>query len=201
MKLDVYDSKILEILQKDARTTMKEIAEQSSLTSPTVSARVKALEDMGVIRGYNADIIPGTLGQGVMFLVIRSKPSDVDTVAEALTILPFVREVHITGGGRIMATAVFRSISDQEGIMNDVGNIPLVQEYDHYMLVETRKKEPLALIAEGAQVSIPCYYCRKPIEGTPHKIRLGGREHFLCCPICEREYKKKYASLVEGSKQ
>jgi len=61
--------------------------------------------------------------------------------------------------------------------------------------VETRKREPLAIVSEGAQVSIQCFYCHKPIEGTPYKIRLDGRDHFLCCPICEREYRAKYESV------
>jgi Lrp/AsnC family leucine-responsive transcriptional regulator len=197
MKLDAHDSKILEILQRDARTSLKEIAEQTGLTSPTVSARLKALEDLGALQGYHADISPGALGQGTMFLVVRSKPSDTDVVADSLASLPLVREVHITGGGRIMVTAVFRTLSDQESVLNDVGEISQVQEYDHYLLVETRKREPLAMVSEGAQVSIQCFYCRKPIEGTPHKIRLDGRDHFLCCPICEREYRAKY-EVVRG---
>lgn len=197
MKLDAHDSKILEILQRDARTSLKEIAEQTGLTSPTISARLKALEDLGAVQGYHAQISPGALGQGVMFLIVRSKPSDIDVVANSLASLPLVREVHITGGGRAIVTAVFRSLADQENIMSDIGNITEVQEYDHYILVETRKREPLAIISEGAQVSIQCFYCRKPIEGTPYKIRLDGRDHFLCCPICEREYRAKY-NMIKG---
>jgi Lrp/AsnC family leucine-responsive transcriptional regulator len=195
MKLDARDSKILELLQRDARTSLKEIAEQTGLTSPTVSARLKALEDLGAIQGYHAQISPGALGQGTMFLIVRSKPSDMDVVADSLASLPLVREVHITGGGKAIVTAVFRSLTDQERVMSDIGEIPQVQEYDHYILVETRKREPLAIVTEGAQVSIQCYFCKNPIEGTPHKIRLDDRDHFFCCPICEREYRKKYNEI------
>lgn len=197
MKLDAHDSKILELLQNDARMSLKDLAEASGLTSPTVSARMKTLQDTGVLRGFIADIAPSALGQGVMTLLVRSRPSEVDAVADALAEMPMIREVQVLGGGRIAAVAVFRSIAEQESVLNDVADIPLVQEYDHYMLVETRKREPLALVSEGAQVSLRCYYCRKPIEGTPYKIRLDGKDHYLCCPICEREYRKKYAELKE----
>jgi Lrp/AsnC family leucine-responsive transcriptional regulator len=197
MKLDAHDSMILELLQKDARMSLKDMAEASGLTSPTVSARLKALQEVGVVRGFGADIVPSALGQGVMFLIIRSRPSDVSAVADALAEMPLIREMAIAGGGRVIATAVFRSIAEQESVLNDIGSVPLVQEYDHYVHVETRKKEPLALVSEGAPVSMQCYYCKKVIEGTPHKIRLDGKDHYLCCPICEREYRKKYAEIKE----
>lgn len=195
MKLDVYDSKILEIVQKDARTSLKDIAEASGLTPPTVSARMKALQEMGVVRSFTADVVPGALGQGVMFVNIRSRPADIIAVADALAAQPLIREVHVVGGGRIMAAAVFRSLADQEEILNGVGEVPLVQEYEYFILVETRKRESMAIVSEGTPVSLECYYCKKPIEGAPHKIRLDGKDHYLCCPICEREYRQKYSQL------
>lgn len=50
-KLDKVDKKIIQILQKNARTPLKEIAAQVFLSSPSVSARIEKLEHEGVITG------------------------------------------------------------------------------------------------------------------------------------------------------
>ena len=42
-QLDTIDKKILTILQKDARTPVKDIAQEVFLTAPAVSARINHL--------------------------------------------------------------------------------------------------------------------------------------------------------------
>ncbi len=200
MKLDVHDAKILEILQKDARTSLKDLAEEANLTPPTVSARMKALEEMAIIAGYHVDIPPDALGQRVMFFVLRAKPADLEEASEALVKVPLVREVHLASGGRIIAVAVLRDVSDQERLTNEIAGIPTIQEYDNYSVVKSKKRDSWAVVAEGADVSLSCFYCKKPIQGTPYKIRLGGRDHYLCCPICERSYREKYEKIEAGAK-
>ncbi len=201
MKLDVHDAKILEIMQKDARTSLKALAEASKLTPPTVSARIKSLEEMGIIRGYRVDIPPDALGQRVMFFMLKAKPSDLEEAGEALAKIPLVREVHLASGGRIIAVAVVRSPSDQERLTNDIAGIPTILEYDNYSVVKSKKSDSWAIVAEGTEVSLNCFYCGKPIQGTPYKIRLGGRDHYLCCPVCEKAYREKYAKLEAGAKK
>ena len=54
--LDRVDMKILELLQENARMSLKDISSQVFLTSPAVSARIEKLERVGVIEGYHAKI-------------------------------------------------------------------------------------------------------------------------------------------------
>ena len=56
--VDMVDLKILDLLQRNARITLKEIGAQVYLTSPAVSARISRLEQNGVIEGYHATINP-----------------------------------------------------------------------------------------------------------------------------------------------
>ncbi len=56
--LDQVDFRIMELLQKNARMTLKDIAAQVYLTSPAVSARIDKMERFGVIEGYHARINP-----------------------------------------------------------------------------------------------------------------------------------------------
>lgn len=60
--LDETDYQILEILQSDGRITMKDLAEQISMSSPATGERVRRLEDAGIITGYRAVINPERLG-------------------------------------------------------------------------------------------------------------------------------------------
>ena len=50
--MDELDRKIIQLMQKNARMPVKEIAPQISLTSPAVSSRIHRLEQEGVIGGY-----------------------------------------------------------------------------------------------------------------------------------------------------
>ena len=56
LTLDRVDMKILELLQQNARMSLKDIASQVFLTSPAVSARIDKMERAGVIEGYHAKI-------------------------------------------------------------------------------------------------------------------------------------------------
>ncbi|TIY07117.1 MAG: AsnC family transcriptional regulator, partial [Mesorhizobium sp.] len=46
--LDDLDRRLLEILIKDSRTSLKELAQQVGLSSPSVAERLRRLEDRGV---------------------------------------------------------------------------------------------------------------------------------------------------------
>ncbi len=54
--MDELDRKIIKLLAKNARMTVKEIAKSVCLTSPAVSQRITRLEQSGVIAGYT--IVP-----------------------------------------------------------------------------------------------------------------------------------------------
>lgn len=60
--MDKIDKQILSMLQKNARTPLKVLADKVFLSSPAVSSRIKQLENDGVITGYRAEIDPAKLG-------------------------------------------------------------------------------------------------------------------------------------------
>ena len=51
--IDDTDRRILAVLLADARTSMRSIAEEVGVALGTVSNRVKRMEEMGVIHGYD----------------------------------------------------------------------------------------------------------------------------------------------------
>ncbi len=61
--LDRTDLAILRLLMKNARLQWKEIGERVHLTGPAVAARVRDLEEAGIITGYAAVIDEAKLGR------------------------------------------------------------------------------------------------------------------------------------------
>ena len=50
--MDMLDKQILDLLEQNARMSVKEIAAQVALTPPAVSQRIRRLEQEGIIQGY-----------------------------------------------------------------------------------------------------------------------------------------------------
>lgn len=68
-ELDAYDARILEELQRDARTSMAELGRQVHLSQPAVTERVRKLEMAGFIKGYRAVVDYQRLGYGIRGIV------------------------------------------------------------------------------------------------------------------------------------
>ena len=70
--MDATDQRILNLLQTDARMTLREIGEQVNLTPPSVSERIHKLEDEGIIEGYRIAIDRAKLGYSVSGYILAS---------------------------------------------------------------------------------------------------------------------------------
>jgi len=62
MSVDLLNWKILECLQKNARQSNAEIGRRVGISSPAVSERIKKMEDLGIITGYNTMVSPFEVG-------------------------------------------------------------------------------------------------------------------------------------------
>ncbi len=120
--IDRIDARILEILAADARTSVAEIARTVRLSSPSVSERIKRLEEAGVIEGYSAQINPGALGLGLSaWLRIRPVPGELQRVADILRGLPAIVECdRITGDDCFVARAHVASVGELESLIDEI---------------------------------------------------------------------------------
>ena len=67
--LDETDHAILRELARDARLPNNMLAQRAGIAPSTCLARVRALRERGVIRGYHADIDPAALGRPLQAMV------------------------------------------------------------------------------------------------------------------------------------
>lgn len=105
--LDEKDIKILNILQLNCRLSAKEIAQEIGSPTTTVYAKIKRMEKLGVIKGYNALINPKAIGKGAAAFILASfaySNPKLETllsqreVAKEISSFPEVQEVHIISG-------------------------------------------------------------------------------------------------------
>ncbi len=121
-ELDATDARILEALIEDARISIAELARSVGLSPPSVSERIKRLEEAGVIEGYTLRINPKALGLPLAaWLRIRPIPGQLHKVAEILRELPEIVECdRITGEDCFVARAHVRSVEDLEKLIDQV---------------------------------------------------------------------------------
>src|ERR1700743_3877760 len=67
--LDETDHKILRILAADARTPNNVLAAQVGVAPSTCLMRMRRLQDVGVIRGFHAELAPEALGRPLQAIV------------------------------------------------------------------------------------------------------------------------------------
>jgi Lrp/AsnC family leucine-responsive transcriptional regulator len=96
---DDKNIEILNLLHKNPRSSVAELARQVGMSNPAVKERVLRLEESGVIAGYRLDLDPKELGHEVIaFVRIRPLPGHLPKIAELAQRIPEVTECHrITG--------------------------------------------------------------------------------------------------------
>jgi Lrp/AsnC family leucine-responsive transcriptional regulator len=97
---DDIDWQIVNIIQRDARISVAEIARQLGMAPSGILERIRKLEARGVIRGYEARLDPQALGRGLLAFVFVRADERVGSGAtgELLAAIPDVQEVHHIAG-------------------------------------------------------------------------------------------------------
>ena len=111
--LDRTDRHILELLQKDARLTNKELAARVGIAQSTCSERVRRLERTGVFTGFHGDVDLGLLGVGLQAMIAvrlkRHERTQVDRFRAYAESLPEVAAFyHMAGGDDFLVHVIVR---------------------------------------------------------------------------------------------
>lgn len=119
-KLDNIDKKIIEMLQKNARVSIKDIAKEVFLSSPAVSARIEYLEKSGIISGYHAQVNPMFLGYHIKaFINLEVEPSQKKEFYPFIQAIPNVIECNcVTGDYSMLIEVAYRSTVELDHFIN-----------------------------------------------------------------------------------
>ena len=101
--MDEYDQKILSVLSIEGRISMTALGERVGLSKTPVTARVKRLEEEGVITGYRATLSASKLGvEHIAFLEVKlsdTREKALDAFNQAVRAIPEVEACHMIAGG------------------------------------------------------------------------------------------------------
>lgn len=123
--LDKLDRHILDLLQRDGRMSMTDLAEAVGLTVTPCIERVRRLEREGIIMGYHARVAPTALDAGLLVFVevsisSKSERSFEDFRREVLCI-PHVQECHLVSGDfDYMIKARIKEIGQYRSLLGDI---------------------------------------------------------------------------------
>ncbi|PMB74413.1 AsnC family transcriptional regulator [Candidatus Bathyarchaeota archaeon] len=107
IRLDEKDLAILTLIQGNCRLTAREIARKINSPITTVFAKIKRMEELGIIKNYRAILDAGKLGIGTTAFILasvsygtRANTTQISQrdIAKEIAKFPEVQEVHIITG-------------------------------------------------------------------------------------------------------
>ncbi|NVD28007.1 Lrp/AsnC family transcriptional regulator [Parasphingorhabdus flavimaris] len=118
--IDATDRAIIAALVGNGRMTVRELAEQIGMSSPSVTERIHKLEDAGAIREYTIIVDPTVFGLGVAAHVrLCALPGEAKRVAQMLVDAPEIVEAdHVTGEDCFVAKVVVGDVQELETVMD-----------------------------------------------------------------------------------
>jgi Lrp/AsnC family transcriptional regulator, leucine-responsive regulatory protein len=119
--MDTIDWSIVELLQKDGRMAIRELARQISLSAPATAERVRRLEQSGVILGYSAVVDPGAVGLGIRAIIRMGCENTIRCVRRELdpAEFPEVVEMHrVSGDDCSVLIAYARDVEHLENLID-----------------------------------------------------------------------------------
>ena len=126
-ELDSVDVQLLYLLESDARISIADLARSLSMSAPSVSERLRRLEESGVIQGFTVTVNPKMLGYSLAFYIrIRPIPGQLSKVVALIAEIEEIVECdRITGDDCFIAKVYLRSTDELESILNKL--IPYAQ--------------------------------------------------------------------------
>jgi len=144
--LDRIDRKILSVLQQNGRISNVELARRVNLSATPCNERVKILEELGYIQGYQAKLNPKMLHlELLVFVEISLLRTSADVFAdfkEAVIKLPQVLECHLVSGNfDYLLKARVADMTDYRKLLGEtLLTLPGVSESRTYVVMEELKE-------------------------------------------------------------
>ena len=142
--LDDVDRRILKVLEADARTSLRKIAEVVGVALGTVSNRVRRLESLGVIKGYTVLLDPDKSGWGLSVVIgLRIEKGRLIEIQEKIARDNRVYGVYdVTGDYDSMVLARATNRDDLDDLIKRVASVPGIQRSVTHLVLNSVKEMP-----------------------------------------------------------
>jgi Lrp/AsnC family leucine-responsive transcriptional regulator len=145
--LDETDIKILQLLQHDAKITVRDIAQQIHLSASPVHNRIKRLEEAGVIKGYTT-IIDFSIFKNTLMVICYVSLKEHNKISggkfiESIMNMPQVVECYnISGAFDFMLKVVCENMEDYYNFhVNELSQIENVGQVQSTFVMGVIKDE------------------------------------------------------------
>jgi len=151
--VDLFDRKILDILTVEGRISVTELARRIGLSKSPTQARLKRLEESGVIRGYRALYDPIRLGRDhVAFVEVKladTREAALAAFNAAVMRVPEVEQCHLIAGAfdyllkvRTAGMTGYRAV-----LAEKISTLPHVANTSTYVAMQAVKEEGLSPVS------------------------------------------------------
>ena len=148
--LDDTDRNIIQVLEKDARTSLRRIAEEVGVSLGTVSNRVKKLEESGIIKEYRVILDADKVGWGLNVVIgLRIQKGRLIEIQKKIALDPRVYGVYdVTGDFDSMIIARARDSRDLDDLSKNVLSVDGVVRSVTHLVLNTVKEKPTSFPKE-----------------------------------------------------
>ena len=143
--VDAVDRAILEQVAQDARITNQRLAERVGIAPSTALARLRALRERGVIRGFHAEVDLAALGRPLQALIavrlaVHAR-DQIDAFTDTVRRLPGVLMVfHLTGVTDYLVWVAAADAQDlREFVVDHLATHPSVSHAETSLIYEHRR--------------------------------------------------------------
>jgi len=142
--VDAVDRAILELVAQDARITNQRLAERVGIAPSTALARLRALRERGVIRGFHAEVDLAALGRPLQALIavrlaVHAR-DQIDDFTDAVRRLPGVLMVfHLTGVTDYLVWVAAADAQDLREFVVHLATHPSVAHAETSLIYEHRR--------------------------------------------------------------
>ena len=149
-RLDRFDRKILTVLASDGRISITDLARCIGLSKSPTQARVKRLEESGVILGYRAMFDPIAMGlDHVAFVEVRlsdTREAALRAFNAAVTKIPQIEQAHMMAAGFDYLLKVrTRNMRDYRRVLGEeISSLPHVAGTSTYVAMQAVKEDDIA---------------------------------------------------------
>jgi DNA-binding Lrp family transcriptional regulator len=136
--VDQVDRRIIAELGRDARLSVRALAEKVHISRTAVHTRLGTLIDHGIITGFTATVDRQALGLGVSAIVIVKVDADWPTVSATLAALPFVEKAQALSGDIDILLTVSAPTQEalSDTILRRIHSMPGVASTRSYIILE-----------------------------------------------------------------
>jgi Lrp/AsnC family leucine-responsive transcriptional regulator len=142
MKLDAIDLKILAELQESGRESASNIAENIKVSVPTITERMRKLQESGVIVGFQAILNPSDLGldvSAIITVISGSSQYYKEVTIEAKKTSEVVQYFSTTGNGSHTLLVTTKNSNTLEELLRKIQSWPGVTRTETQIILSSYK--------------------------------------------------------------